>query len=104
METEIKYKEIRPDTIVDATEMLKAIANPLRIRILSLLYYAREMSVTDIQNELETEQSLLSHNLRIMKDRGILAIRKLGKNCYYSLKHKKLYQVVECVSECCNKN
>ncbi|MFA8344128.1 MAG: ArsR/SmtB family transcription factor [Rhodothermaceae bacterium] len=102
METELK--EIRPDTIVDAAEMMKAIANPLRIKILSLLYHKGEMSVTDLQNELETEQSLVSHNLRLMKDRGILLTRKLGKNCYYSLKHKKLYQVIECVSECCGKN
>lgn len=99
METEVK--EIRTDTIADAAEMLKAIANPLRINILRLLYVNGEMSVSDLLDELQTEQSLVSHNLRLMKDRGVLLTRKLGKNCYYSLKHKKLYQVIECVSECC---
>ena len=97
-------KEIRADVINDAAEMLKAIANPLRINIIYALFIKSEMSVSDIQEELNIEQSLLSHNLRLMKDRGILVARKRGKNCYYSLKHKKLYKVIECVVDCCNTN
>ena len=95
-------KEIRADVINEAAEMMKAIANPLRINIIHTLFINNEMSVTDIQEELQIEQSLLSHNLRLMKDRGILVARKRGKNCYYSLKHKKLYKIVECVVDCCN--
>lgn len=102
MTRELKTEEIRPETIIDAAEMMKAIANPLRINIMRLLYDNQEMSVSDLLEELQTEQSLVSHNLRLMKDRGILLTRKRGKNCYYSLKHRKLYQVIECVVDCCS--
>lgn len=104
MTEEVKINEIRPDTILDAAEMMKAIANPLRINIMKSLYHNGEMSVTDLLSDLQIEQSLVSHNLRLMKDRGILVARKRGKNCYYSLKFKKLYQVIECVVDCCGKN
>jgi DNA-binding transcriptional ArsR family regulator len=38
----------------------------------------------------------------ILKDRGVLVSEKDGKNRYYSLKHERLTQVIECIDKCAN--
>ena len=85
-----------------AAEMLKAIAHPTRIAIINLLETHKKMSVTDIFEALGIEQAVASHHLRILKDRGVLVSEKDGKNRYYSLKHERLTQVIECIDKCAN--
>ncbi len=86
-----------------AAIMLKAIAHPLRIAILSHLQDGKSLTVTEIHELLQIEQSTTSHHLGILKDKGVLSSRREGKNTYYSLKHEGFSNIVECVSKCaCN--
>jgi DNA-binding transcriptional ArsR family regulator len=68
-----------------ATESLRALAHPHRILIVEMLHRNKEMNVTEIYEELGIEQAVASHNLRILKDRGIVTVRRDGKNSYYAL-------------------
>lgn len=97
------YQEIDQKTLMQSAEMLKAIAHPARLNILALIGKNR-LNVTEIIEHLEIEQSVVSHHLRNMKDRGVLAVVKEGKNCFYSLRNLKLLQIVDCVTSCCSKN
>ena len=83
----------------DAAYMLKAIAHSTRLRIISLLAKNDELNVTEISTKLQCEQSLLSHHLTNMRARGILSCRKEGKNCFYSLKNKKITKILDCIVE-----
>ena len=85
-----------------ATEILKAIAHPIRINIIALLENGKRLTVTEIFEKLDLEQAVVSHHLRILKDRGVLNYRREGKNMYYYLKHEQLIQIIQCVSGCCN--
>lgn len=82
-----------------ATESLRALAHPHRILIVDMLYRNREMNVTEIYEELGIEQAVASHNLRILKDRGIVSVRRDGKNSYYALTseayHSLLIQLLD---------
>jgi DNA-binding transcriptional ArsR family regulator len=80
--------------------MLKAIAHPMRISILSLLEGGKRLTVTEIHEFLKIEQSTTSHHLGILKDKGVLSSKRDGKNTYYFLKHNSLGHIVECVSKC----
>ena len=68
----------------NAAYMLKAISNATRLRVISLLNESDELSVSQMVEELDCEQSLLSHHLTDMRARGVLNCRKDGKNCFYS--------------------
>lgn len=80
--------------------ILKAIGNPLRIGIIDALSRKEELTVKELTNQLEAEQSLVSHNLLNMKLKGILASRREGKNIYYCLKLKEVLKVIECMEQC----
>jgi DNA-binding transcriptional ArsR family regulator len=68
--------------------ILKCIAHPVKLDILGLLRGQKSLNVSEIQMMLgcDCEQSMLSHHLIKMKDKGILASSKQGKNIYYSLR------------------
>ena len=81
----------------NAAYMLKAISNATRLRVISLLNESDELSVSQMVEELDCEQSLLSHHLTDMRARGVLNCRKDGKNCFYSLKNKQITQILSCI-------
>ena len=84
----------------NAAYMLKAISNATRLRVISLLNESDELSVSQMVEELDCEQSLLSHHLTDMRARGVLNCRKDGKNCFYSFKNKQITQILSCIQSC----
>lgn len=65
--------------------VLKTIAHPLRLSIIELLSRpgVTPKRVTDIVNELEQPQAIVSQHLIHLKDRGILASTKTGTSIFY---------------------
>ena len=93
-------QSLTPEQLERASSMLKAIAHPMRIQILSYLDDGKKMTVTEIHEKLNIEQSTTSHHLGIMKDKGVLTSQRDGKNTYYFLKHEQLSNIVECIAKC----
>ncbi len=96
----VKIQDLDANQLDKAASMLKAIAHPMRIAILSHLEDGKKLSVTEIHKLLNIEQSTTSHHLGILKDKGVLSSQREGKNTYYFLKHDSLRNIVECVSRC----
>jgi DNA-binding transcriptional ArsR family regulator len=94
-------KNLNPEDLERASNMLKAIAHPIRISIVNCLENKQNKTVTEIHNLLGIEQSTASHHLGILKDKGVLSSRREGKNTYYYLKNDKLTTILECISDCC---
>lgn len=80
-----------------AAYVLKAVAHPLRIRIIQMLNDNKELNVSTIYKSLNAEQSLISHHLINMRDKGILDIRRSGKNIYYFLVDSAVSEVIDCI-------
>jgi DNA-binding transcriptional ArsR family regulator len=60
-----------------------------------------KLSVNDICEKLGSiEQSLLSHHLIKMKDKGILKSKKEGQFVYYSLYLKEVSNMLDCMERC----
>lgn len=68
-------------------KMLRLIADPTRIRILSLLA-SEELSVAELQEILAMGQSRISSQLAQLKRAGLVEDRRSGKNIIYTLKKK----------------
>jgi len=98
--TEMELKELSTTQLEAAANMLRAIAHPMRIAILSFLESEKSLTVTQIHERLGIEQSTTSHHLGILKDKGVLVSKRVGKNTFYSLKHNSLSHIVNCVSKC----
>jgi ArsR family transcriptional regulator, virulence genes transcriptional regulator len=97
----MEFKELTAENLEMAANMLKAIAHPIRISIVGCLEGGEKRTVTEIHNMLGIEQSTASHHLVILRDRGVLASKREGKNTWYFLKHPNLRMILSCVSSCC---
>lgn len=80
--------------------ILKTTAHPTRIAIVQLLAAHESLSVSDLSERLNVEQSLLSHHLSGMKLKGILSSTREGKNIYYALKMREVIDVIQCLAAC----
>ncbi len=80
--------------------VLKTIAHPVRIGIIELLTHHDRLTVNEICEGIDCEQSLISHHLATMRQKGILSDEKQGKNVYYSLQLQEVTHVIECIENC----
>lgn len=96
----MEFSDLKPGDVAIAANMMKAISHPMRLAILGYLGEDKQMSVTEIHKLLNIEQSTASHHLGILKDKGILASIRKGKNTLYYLRQKNLSKLVKCISEC----
>ena len=61
------------------------LADPTRVRIVHALSLADELCVLDLALLLELTVSGLSHQLRLLRERGVVSRRKAGRIAYYRL-------------------
>lgn len=69
----------------DLAMVLKAMGDPTRWRLLSLLHERGEMCVCELLDEVEGTQSNLSMHLRLLHNAGLVRREKVGKFVFYSL-------------------
>lgn len=99
----MENQEITVEELERASNILKAIAHPIRISILNYLDHGNSMTVTEIHEKLGIEQSTTSHHLGILKDKGVLSSKRDGKNTFYFLREAKLSKLIDCIKTCaCN--
>ncbi len=68
-------------------------ADSTRVRILSALAIT-ELCVTDLSRVLDINQTTVSHQLRYLKNLGIVAADRLGKVIFYRLKNEIVNDVL----------
>lgn len=78
---------ISADQAADLARLLKALADPTRLRLVSMVaaHDGGEACVCDLTGPLGLTQPTISHHLKILMDAGIFAREKRGVWAYYSL-------------------
>ncbi|QEM81667.1 ArsR/SmtB family transcription factor [Halomonas binhaiensis] len=85
------------DAVMDkASNLLKAIANDNRLRILCLLE-GTELSVTELNQKLNLSQSALSQHLAILRRESLVATRRCSQTIYYSLNGESASLVIAAI-------
>lgn len=95
--SQIKPFELNADKVSDK---LKAMAHPIRLSILNLLKDGKILSVSYIHENLGLEQSVTSHHLGILRNKGLVCTKREGKNNFYFVKHPLIAQIIECMQTC----
>jgi DNA-binding transcriptional ArsR family regulator len=70
------------------------LADPTRARILQALALAPELCVWDLALLLDLSVSALSHQLRLLRERGAVTRRKAGRIAFYSLADEHVRHVL----------
>nr|WP_237686252.1 metalloregulator ArsR/SmtB family transcription factor [Arthrobacter jiangjiafuii] len=83
------------DEAVRLARLLKALADPTRLRLVSLIAAQenREACVCDLTEPVGLGQPTVSHHLKILVDAGILHREKRGVWAYFSLVPGALEQI-----------
>ena len=91
---EVKKKIPEDEMIYDLAEFFKVFADSTRMKIIYALM-ENELCVCDIANIVQTTQSAISHQLRLLKQSKLVKFRKEGKVVYYSLDDDHISQIVK---------
>lgn len=75
-------------------EILKAIGQPTRLKIIDFLRDG-ERCVCEIFPAISEEQSNTSRHLNLMVSVGILKRRKEGVKIFYAVKHPEIFEIVD---------
>ncbi len=75
-------------------DFFKALAHPARLVILEHLR-SGEKSVTDLQTLLAMDQSSVSQQLAVLRNRQIVDMRKEGTTAYYSVRDPLLFELLD---------
>ena len=76
---------MKVDVDVPLSDTVKALAEPLRWRIVELLA-VEELCVCHLVEELDVPQPLVSHHLRVLRDAGLVEASKYRYWTYYRLR------------------
>ena len=79
-------------------ELCKTFADAKRLIIIDELR-AGETTVGDLARILELPQAVVSRNLAILRDKGVVQFRREGTSVYYSLSDPKIGEACEMVHE-----
>ena len=88
-----------PDRAEHCSEVLKAVAHPLRLRIVAILCDG-DAHVNALAERLGVSQAIVSQQLRILRMRGLVGAAREGGFARYSLLEPQLRDLVSCVERC----
>jgi DNA-binding transcriptional ArsR family regulator len=89
-------RAVLPDaqTVDAATTLLKVVADPTRLRLLSALQ-AAELCVCDLAVVAGISESATSHQLRLLRGQRVVTSRRVGRTVYYRLLDAHVTALIE---------
>ncbi len=82
----------------EAADVLKALANPGRLRILCALVPG-EMSVGELERAIGASQSYVSGQLLRLRQEGLVTCERDGRSMHYSLSDPRIRPILERIYE-----
>ena len=70
---------------VDLARMFKALSDPIRLRLLSLIasFEGGEACVCDLTGPFDVSQPTISHHLKVLRESGLVGSERRGTWVYY---------------------
>ena len=78
------------------TEMLKALAHPVRLGLVETLS-DRRLCVNDLANLFPVDRTTISKHLALLKDAGVLEDERIGREVFYRLRVPCLQEFIGCL-------
>ena len=78
--------------------LLKSISHPIRLKILCLLQ-DKELTVSEIREEVATSGANISQHLNIMRNQGIIASRKEANFIYNRIADERIIALMKTMKQ-----
>jgi ArsR family transcriptional regulator len=73
--------------------LFKALSDPIRLRLLSLIASTTEVCVCDLTDAFDVTGATISHHLRVLREAGLVDCERRGTWVYYWIKAEALDQL-----------
>ena len=93
-ENDYMIKDLGEEELLELAELFKMFADSTRIKILYDLFDG-EKNVSEICEDIEMNQSAVSHQLKALKNGKLIKSRREGKAIYYSLDDDHVKTIIE---------
>jgi DNA-binding transcriptional ArsR family regulator len=85
-----------------AAVRLKALADPVRLRLLSLLLAAEELCTSELAPAVGLTEATVSHHLSVLRRAGFISAgERRGMNVYYRARRDSLIALCRVIDPCC---
>jgi ArsR family transcriptional regulator len=88
---------INPEKLEASSELLRALAHPLRLQIIEFIDQSDAINVNKIYNTLKLEQSITSQHLRVLRTTDLVSTEREGKFIHYRVNYDKIDQTVKAI-------
>jgi len=78
---------------VELAPLFKAIGDPVRLRLLSMIASTPEVCVCDLTDAFTVSGPTISHHLRVLREAGLVDCERRGTWVYYWLRPEVLRQL-----------
>ena len=82
----------------EASEFLKSLASPVRLRILCSII-GNEASVGELAEQLGVRQSVASQHLALLRKDGLVKTRRDGQTIWYALADERVVHVIDVLQQ-----
>jgi ArsR family transcriptional regulator len=94
-----KMVEVLSEDKLEAwAEFLKALAHPIRLRIISVLIEGRQC-VKNLSELLNTSQPNVSQHLSVLRSKGIVGCKRDGSIVCYYIKDERVLEIYKILSK-----
>ncbi len=93
-ENDYMIKDLDEEELLELADLFKMFADSTRIKILYDLFDG-EKNVTEICEDIDMNQSAVSHQLKALKTSKLVRSRRDGKAIYYSLDDDHVKTIIE---------
>ena len=90
-----QFEQSPIDQVQQYGDFFKRLADNTRLRILLLLEEEGELHVQALSNTLGLSQPLVSHHLALLRDVGIIEMRRAGKNNFYHIVEGRIEEMFD---------
>ena len=96
-----KKLDLLPDEILEmASECLKVLAHPVRLRMVEILMQGK-FAVHEIAEICKLNPNQTCDHLRLLKGRKLLDSKREGKTVYYTIASTQLTGIIQCIRKNC---
>ena len=85
-------------TLKQASEVLRVIAHPIRLKLLELLL-REQFAVHELAEYVGQMPHVVSQHLNLMKAHGIVQPQRRGKQVFYEVKHRAATSILRCIAQ-----
>jgi ArsR family transcriptional regulator len=89
----LAVQALSADQAVALAPMFKALGDPIRLRLMSMITSTREVCVCDLTDAFDVSAPTISHHLRVLREAGLVDCERRGTWVYYWTRPQVLNQL-----------